>query len=326
MFLTPNELDNIKKWQYKVTDNSISTKFYKNFWNHCESYISPKISPNIISFTGFFFILSNYIISSFCYNEYPILVGLYVALSTQIYCHLDALDGIHARNTKTSSPLGELVDHICDTIGLIFIILSFCNIFNINDIYTQIYTTLTGMLGFQFFHIQAYLYKGVEFGKYTGPTELLTIYSLTIFAKTIGLINDFHFNEIISILIPYVFIIFFCGNTYYIINKFDKYIHIQNLIIFIILYFITLCSILFSNYTKLYMFNMCLNLCVLTSEFILSKMCNKNLSYFLLLIFILSQINNIFAISCSIYYIFNMLKSIANHMNLNLIYHNLKKL
>jgi len=325
MFLSPNDLDNIKKWQYKVTDNSISTKFYKNFWNLCESYISPKISPNLISFTGFFLILSNYIISSFCYNEYPIFVGWYVALSTQIYCHLDALDGIHARNTKTSSPLGELVDHICDTIGLIFIILSFCTIFNINDIYIQSYTTLTGMLGFQFFHIQAYIYKGVEFGKYTGPTELLSIYSLIIIGKTIGLINDFHLNELISVLIPYIFIMFFCGNTYYVINKFDKYIHIQNLMIFIILYFITLCSILFSNHNIYYMFNICLNLCVLTCDFILSKMCSKNLSYFLLVIFMVSQINNIIGICFSIYHIFKILKAIGNHMNLNLIYHNLKK-
>lgn len=325
MLLSPNDLDNIKKWQYKVTDNSISTKFYKNFWNLCESYISPKISPNLISFTGFFLILSNYIISSIYYNEYPIFVGWYVALSTQIYCHLDALDGIHARNTKTSSPLGELVDHICDTIGLIFIILSFCTIFNINDIYIQSYTTLTGMLGFQFFHIQAYIYKGVEFGKYTGPTELLSIYSLIIIGKTIGLINDFHLNELISVLIPYIFIMFFCGNTYYVINKFDKYIHIQNLMIFIILYFITLCSILFSNHNIYYMFNICLNLCVLTCDFILSKMCNKNLSYFLLVIFMVSQINNIIGICFSIYHIFKILKVIKNHMNLNLIYHNLKE-
>ena len=180
MFLSPNELDNIAKWQYKVTDNSISTKYYKNFWNLCESYISPKISPNLISFTGFFLIISNYILSSIYYTDFPVFISLYVAISTQIYCHLDAIDGIHARNTKTSSTLGELVDHVCDTIGLIFIILSFCNIFNIFDISIRTYVTLTGMIGFQFFHIQAYLYKGVEFGKYTGPVELLTLYSFII--------------------------------------------------------------------------------------------------------------------------------------------------
>ena len=223
MFLSPNELDNIAKWQYKVTDNSISTKYYKNFWNLCESYISPKISPNLISFTGFFLIISNYILSSIYYTDFPVFISLYVAISTQIYCHLDAIDGIHARNTKTSSTLGELVDHVCDTIGLIFIILSFCNIFNIFDISIRTYVTLTGMIGFQFFHIQAYLYKGVEFGKYTGPVELLTLYSFIILGKTFGLINENHFTDAVSFLIPYVFMIFFCGNTYYVMEKFNKY-------------------------------------------------------------------------------------------------------
>lgn len=73
------------------------------------------------------------------------------------------------------------------------------------------------------------------------------------------------------------------------------------------------------------MFNICLNLCVLTCDFILSKMCIKNLSYFLLVIFMVSQINNIIGICFSIYHIFKILKVIGNHMNLNLIYHNLKK-
>jgi phosphatidylglycerophosphate synthase len=325
MFLSPTELDNIAKWRYKVTDNSITTEYYKKFWYLCESYISPKISPNLISFTGFFLILSNYILSSIYYNEYPILVGLYVALATQIYCHLDSIDGIHARNTKTSSPLGELVDHICDTIGLIFIILSFCNIFNITDITVKTYTALCGMLGFQFFHIQAYYYKNVEFGRYTGPNELLSIYSIIILAKTFGLVNESFFNDMISLLSPFVFILIFCGNIYYVINKFDKYMHIQNLMIFIILYFIILFSVIFSNYNMYYLFNLCFNVCVLTTEFILSKMGLKSLPYFLIILFIVSQLSNIFGICFSLYYIFKSLKSITNHMNLNLIYHNLKE-
>jgi phosphatidylglycerophosphate synthase len=325
MFLSPTELDNIAKWQYKVTDNSITTKFYKNFWYLCESYISPKISPNLISFSGFFLILSNYIISTFYYNEYPILVGLYVALATQICCHLDSIDGIHARNTKTSSPLGELVDHICDTIGLIFIILSFCNIFNITDIDVKTFTTLSGMLGFQFFHIQAYIYKGVEFGRYTGPIELLSLYSIIILAKTFGLVNESSFNDLISLLSPYVFVLIFCGNVYYVIEKFNNYMCMQNIIILLILYFIILLSIIFSNYNMYYLFNLCFNVCVLTKEFILSKLCNKNLPYFLIVLFIISQISNILGICFSLYYIFTSLKSIANHMNLNLLYHNLKE-
>ena len=34
---------------------------------------------------------------------------------------LDAIDGKQARRTKTSSPLGELFDHGCDSISTIFV-------------------------------------------------------------------------------------------------------------------------------------------------------------------------------------------------------------
>jgi ethanolaminephosphotransferase len=39
------------------------------------------------------------------------------------YRLLDALDGKHARNTKMSSPMGELFDHACDSVGTSFLVL-----------------------------------------------------------------------------------------------------------------------------------------------------------------------------------------------------------
>jgi phosphatidylglycerophosphate synthase len=38
----------------------------------------------------------------------------------------DAIDGKHARNTKRSSPLGQLVDHGCDSFSNSFIIVMAC--------------------------------------------------------------------------------------------------------------------------------------------------------------------------------------------------------
>lgn len=323
MSLTQLELDNLKKWEYKVVDKSITTEYFKKFWNKCESFISPKISPNLITFTGFLLLFTNYILSSLYVDSYPTFTVLYVAISTHIYSHLDAIDGIHARNTKTSSPLGELIDHICDTIGLIFIILSMCNIFKIDDINVLTYTTLTGMLGFQFFHIQAYLYKGVEFGKYTGPTELLSIYSMIILLKVFINISDNEYVYIINILSPYVLLLFFGGNIYYMYTRLKYYIF--NILIFTILYTIIGFSILFNqDYTIYYLFNICLNVCVLTCDFIISKMANKNINIFLVKIFLLSRFNDILGICMSIYYIISSLKEIANFMGLNIILHNLK--
>jgi phosphatidylglycerophosphate synthase len=322
MSLNKLELDNLKKWEYKVTDKSITTEYYKKYWILIESYISPKISPNLITFTGFFLLFTNYILTSSFLDYYPTLISIYVAISTQIYCHLDALDGIHARNTKTSSPLGELVDHICDTIGLIFIILSMCNILKIDDINVMTYTTLTGMIGFQFFHIQAYLYKGVEFGRYTGPTELLSLYSIVILLKVFNLFDNNNLY-MINIIAPYVLLGFFFGNLYYMYTRLKYYL--VNILIFTALYTIIGFSVLFNqNYNTYYLFNICLNLCALTCDFIISKMANKNLNMFLIKLFLLSRFNDILGIGLSMFYIVASLKEIANFLGLNLLYHNLK--
>lgn len=43
-----------------------------------------------------------------------------------IYQSLDAIDGKQARRTGTSSPLGELFDHGCDSLSTIFVAVSAC--------------------------------------------------------------------------------------------------------------------------------------------------------------------------------------------------------
>jgi len=39
---------------------------------------------------------------------------------------LDAIDGKQARRTKSSSPLGQLFDHGCDSFSITFIVLAIC--------------------------------------------------------------------------------------------------------------------------------------------------------------------------------------------------------
>lgn len=48
------------------------------------------------------------------------------AIGLFVYQSLDAIDGKQARRTGTSTPLGELFDHGCDSISTIFVALSAC--------------------------------------------------------------------------------------------------------------------------------------------------------------------------------------------------------
>ena len=53
----------------------------------------------------------------FFFIQAPRIVYLLCALGLFVYQSLDAIDGKQARRTKTSSPLGELFDHGCDSIS-----------------------------------------------------------------------------------------------------------------------------------------------------------------------------------------------------------------
>lgn len=51
---------------------------------------------------------------------------LLCAFGLFVYQSLDSIDGKQARRTNTSSPLGELFDHGCDSISTVFVALSAC--------------------------------------------------------------------------------------------------------------------------------------------------------------------------------------------------------
>lgn len=59
-------------------------------------------------------------------SEAPRWACALCAIGLFIYQSLDAIDGKQARRTGTSSPLGELFDHGCDSISTIFVALSAC--------------------------------------------------------------------------------------------------------------------------------------------------------------------------------------------------------
>jgi phosphatidylglycerophosphate synthase len=53
----------------------------------------------------------------FSYHQSPRWAALMCAAGIFIYQTLDAIDGKQARRTNSSSPLGELFDHGCDSLS-----------------------------------------------------------------------------------------------------------------------------------------------------------------------------------------------------------------
>jgi ethanolaminephosphotransferase len=92
--------------------------FYKIWWTPVASRLPAWLAPNLITFIGFLVTFSN--IPLMVYFNPTLETGLpswvfaYAGLSVFFYVTMDAIDGMQARATKSSSPLGQLFDHGCD--------------------------------------------------------------------------------------------------------------------------------------------------------------------------------------------------------------------
>jgi hypothetical protein len=89
------------------------------FWNALVQYYPLWLAPNLITLIGLIVnLVTVLILSHYCYTateEAPWWAYVQAALGLFIYQTLDATDGKQARRTNSSSPLGELFDHGCDS-------------------------------------------------------------------------------------------------------------------------------------------------------------------------------------------------------------------
>eukprot|EP00388_Colpodella_angusta_P003435 GDKJ01012081.1.p1 GENE.GDKJ01012081.1~~GDKJ01012081.1.p1 ORF type:complete len:437 (+),score=107.27 GDKJ01012081.1:115-1311(+) len=90
------------------------------FWNKLAEYLPRSIAPNLLTFIALICsIICCGVLLFFSPNlvdEIPSWAFLVSCFFLFIYQTLDALDGKQARNTKTSSALGQLFDHGCDSL------------------------------------------------------------------------------------------------------------------------------------------------------------------------------------------------------------------
>lgn len=173
--LNDNERNNLKKWSYQCNDESITTIYLSSFWNFVVKFVPIFVAPNILSLSGLLMLTYSFHISYNYMQSFPKLISFFCALLIFVYQTLDAIDGKHARNTKNSSPLGELFDHACDSVGMSFIILTMACTLKVFDTTSWYYITQTGLILFMLEHLDAFNSKVVDFSVYSGPGELLLV-------------------------------------------------------------------------------------------------------------------------------------------------------
>lgn len=118
----------LKTYKYSCKDTSpFSNYFMHPFWNWISQLYPLWLAPNVLTFAGFLLTVAHYFLLSFFspHFHHPELVPLWAWMVTSIFVFvahtLDGTDGKQARRTNSSSPLGELLDHGCDSWVCLFL-------------------------------------------------------------------------------------------------------------------------------------------------------------------------------------------------------------
>jgi len=122
-YFTEESLTNLVKHKYSCRDDSILAKYCLTpFWNYCLNFVPLGIAPNMITIIGTLgIVLNTLVVWYYCPNmiadsSTPTWICLLSGVLLFFYQTMDNLDGKQARRTGTSSPMGEMTDHGCDSL------------------------------------------------------------------------------------------------------------------------------------------------------------------------------------------------------------------
>lgn len=175
-YFTPEALDNLKYYKYAAEDRSILVwLFFKRFWDLIVTFVPVWVAPNLITATGFSLILLNFL--TLCYYDWelnnadvPSWVFLSWAIGIFTYQVLDNIDGKQARKTGSSSPLGEIFDHGCDSLfATLSIITLNCSLSMVG--WEAWFFNLSVMITFCFSHWEEWHTGKLILTEYGNPTE-----------------------------------------------------------------------------------------------------------------------------------------------------------
>jgi len=147
-YLGQDQLRRLETYQYAAVDTSPISRYVMHpFWNFTVQYVPKSIAPNVLTLTGFSCtILSAVLLSYYDYHfrassddtrhshdPIPRIVWLICAINLFLAHTLDGIDGKQARRTKSTGPLGELMDHGVDSWTAVFIPMYVYSFFGSSD-------------------------------------------------------------------------------------------------------------------------------------------------------------------------------------------------
>ncbi|XP_076678097.1 choline/ethanolaminephosphotransferase 1 bbc isoform X4 [Andrena cerasifolii] len=189
--LSPGQLKRLTEHKYSCTTNSLLDGLLQPWWDWLVSKVPLWLAPNLITILGLIVnIVTTLILVYYSPDakvETPRWACFLCALGLFIYQSLDAIDGKQARRTGTSTPLGELFDHGCDSISTVFVALSACIAVQLGYYPTwMFFQCFCAMTLFYCAHWQTYVSGSLRFGKVDVTEAQFTIIAIHLISAIFG--------------------------------------------------------------------------------------------------------------------------------------------
>ncbi|XP_074108342.1 choline/ethanolaminephosphotransferase 1 bbc isoform X2 [Cotesia typhae] len=189
--LSPGQLKRLSEHKYSCTSASLLDSYLQPWWDWLVSKVPLWLAPNLITIVGLVINIATTLIlvyySPDAKAEPPRWACFLCALGLFIYQSLDSIDGKQARRTGSSSPLGELFDHGCDSVSTVFVALSACIAVQLghypNWMFFQCFCAMTL---FYCAHWQSYVSGSLKFGKIDVTEAQFTIISIHLTSAIFG--------------------------------------------------------------------------------------------------------------------------------------------
>ncbi|KAG7190020.1 hypothetical protein KM043_006172 [Ampulex compressa] len=189
--LSPGQLKRLSEHKYSCTTSSLLDGLLQPWWDWLVSKVPLWLAPNLITVLGLIVNIVTTLIlvyySPDAKAEAPKWACLLCAVGLFVYQSLDAIDGKQARRTGTSTPLGELFDHGCDSISTVFVALSACIAVQLGYYPTwMFFQCFCAMTLFYCAHWQTYVSGSLRFGKIDVTEAQFTIIAIHLISAIFG--------------------------------------------------------------------------------------------------------------------------------------------
>ncbi|XP_011312613.1 choline/ethanolaminephosphotransferase 1 isoform X3 [Fopius arisanus] len=189
--LSSGQLKRLSEHKYSCTNASLLDAYLQPWWEWLVSKVPLWLAPNLITVVGLIINIATTLIlvyySPDAKAEAPRWACFLCALGLFIYQSLDSIDGKQARRTGTSSPLGELFDHGCDSVSTVFVALSACIAVQLGYYPTwMFFQCFCAMTLFYCAHWQSYVSGSLKFGKIDVTEAQFTIMGIHLISAIFG--------------------------------------------------------------------------------------------------------------------------------------------